>query len=168
MKPYILTLSVIMAFLSAPAWATYTVAKVVDGDTVDVSDGTVKFRIRIAGMDAPEHDQAFGQNAKAELIDLVGGKEITIKPIGEGIDRYGRSLGQIFVGGQDVSLLMIQKGFAYYYRPTCEDYPLGAKKFNYDPRAYVSAEATAKQSKLNLWSVDRGELPCAFRKSHKW
>ena len=157
------------AFAHADNWNAhhYTVTRIVDGDTVEATDGNIKFKIRIAGMDAPEHDQDFGKVAKQNLSDLVLSKQIQLKPVGNGIDIYGRSLGQIFVDGKDVSVTMIQKGLATYYRPTCEDFPVASNKYNYDPRVYVDAEAKARKDKLAIWSSDKFELPCKFRHEKK-
>ncbi len=85
----------------------YRVFHVVDGDTFDATDGQIKFRVRVAGMDAPESKQAFGQLATTELKNLIEGKEITIQSIGRGFDRYNRILGQIFFEGKDISLFMM-------------------------------------------------------------
>ena len=172
MKNLIITLSVIMsfsAFAHADDWQShhYTVTRVVDGDTAEATDGNIKFKVRFAGMDAPEHDQDFGNAAKQKLSDLILNKQIEIKPVGNGIDIYGRSLGQVFTSGKDVSLTMIQSGLAIYYRPTCEDFPAASNKYNYDPRIYVDAEAKARKDKLAIWSSDKFELPCKFRHEKK-
>lgn len=157
--------SPIQAETTSTNWKSfkYTVIRVVDGDTVEATDGNIKFKVRIAGMDAPEHDQDFGKVAKSAISDLILNKQITLQPIAGGLDRYGRTLGQVFVNGNDVSLTMIQKGMATYYRPTCEDFPAASTKYNYDPRSYVEAEGQAKKSKLYIWSVKDFELPCAHR-----
>lgn len=145
---------------------SYFLVKVVDGDTIVATDGNIRFKLRIAGMDAPEHDQAYGKAAKTILEKLLSNKPLQIKPVGGGIDIYGRSLGQVSIGGIDVSIVMIKMGYATYYRPKCQDYPTNADLYNYDPRAYVEAEAVAKNKKLNIWSSKYTELPCQYRKNN--
>ena len=52
-----------------------TVVKIADGDTITVLDSDkVQHRVRIAGIDAPEKRQAFG-NASREAAWRVGGAE---------------------------------------------------------------------------------------------
>ena len=42
-----------------------------DGDTVHVRLQSGMIRVRLHGIDAPEHDQAYGKAAKRELSQLV-------------------------------------------------------------------------------------------------
>ena len=69
---------IVIAFLlalSAAASAAELTGKVVgvsDGDTVTVLDGAhEQHRIRLAGIDAPEKRQPYGERAKQYLSDLV-------------------------------------------------------------------------------------------------
>ena len=81
-------------------------ARVVDGDTVEVS--TVK--IRLNGIDAPESDQlclngkgehwACGIEARDRLLERTNGKLWTCR--GDDLDRYGRTLATCFVDGEDI------------------------------------------------------------------
>lgn len=168
---YIIQTIVLLLLLVGPtsghasSWQnfSYDVVKVIDGDTLVLTDGHIKFKLRIAGLDAPEKAQAFGKRATYELKSLVENKKIQIKTIGNGLDRYSRVLGQAYVEGKDISLMMIERGLATYYRPSCQDYPANKKKYNYDPRSYVDAEKTAKKKKLNIWSASF-QLPCEFRR----
>lgn len=157
-----------LAMLNAAENGPYRVVHVVDGDTFDATDGHITFRVRIAAMDAPESHQRYGKWATGELTRLIDGKEITIHPVGRGLDRYNRVLGQVFVSGQDVSLVMIDGGFATYYRPHCRDFPEDKSLYQYDPRPYVEAEEKARSKHLVIWSDQDTELPCRFRKEHPW
>ena len=68
------------------------VIKVADGDTITiVDDRDFKYRIRLAGIDAPEKDQPYGKESTKNLKWLVYGKGVTVKY--SKYDRYGlRSL----------------------------------------------------------------------------
>lgn len=149
----------------AAAWEKYrySVVRVIDGDTFVATDGNVQFKVRIAGMDAPERKQAYGQSATAALSALLTGNAVTIKTVGNGTDSYGRVLGIVFVKERDVALELIRQGLATYYRPRCRDYPADKKSYNYDPRTYVEAETQARVSGVNFWSVSPVALPCRFR-----
>ena len=108
---------------------TGTVARVVDGDTVDVRvDGKVE-RIRIIGLDTPETVdprkavQCFGREASARAKELLPlGTAVTLEsdPTQDARDRYGRMLAHVFIhldAETDVSfaLQMIAEGFAHHY-----------------------------------------------------
>ena len=72
------------------------VVKVADGDTVTiVDDSCEKHRIRLAGRDAPEKDQPYGDISTQGLIELVSGKTVTIEY--EKRDRYKRIVGKVLV-----------------------------------------------------------------------
>lgn len=142
----------------------YSVVRITDGDTFVATDGNIQFKVRIAGMDAPEKAQSYGKVAKSALSTLISGKRVTIKTVGNGMDQYGRVLGIVFVEGKDIAENLIQQGLATYYRPRCADYPADKDKYNYDPRVYVQAETQARAKKLNFWSGSNMLLPCAFRR----
>ena len=144
----------------------YKVTRVSDGDTFDATDGNIVFRVRIAGIDAPEKKQAFGQMATSRLKELILDKNIEIVRVGSGHDAFNRVLGQVVVDGKDIGIEMISQGLATYYRPGCVDYPLNKKKYDYDPRAYVDAETVARSGNINFWSGNT-ELPCQYRKENK-
>lgn len=81
------------SLISAPAFADILVGKVVavsDGDTVTVlTENHVQVKIRIAGIDAPEKGQAFGQVAKSSMSDCAFGKQAQVE--WKKLDRYGVS-----------------------------------------------------------------------------
>jgi len=55
------------------------VVGVSDGDTITVLDSTkTQHKIRLAGIDAPESKQAFGQASKKHLSDLVFDRVVTL------------------------------------------------------------------------------------------
>jgi endonuclease YncB( thermonuclease family) len=88
-----------------------------DGDTLKVLvAGQELLRVRIAFCDAPEKRQAFGTRAKQAMSELAFGKEIELRK--HAIDRYGRTVAQVFVDGKDVGLEMLRQGFAWVYDPT--------------------------------------------------
>ena len=89
---------------------------VVDADDVSVNGE----KIRLAGIDAPESDQeairwdgtAYGQGevVKRMLCKKIGGKIVDVRI--EGIDKYGRKVGTVFLDGQDINRRMVRKGLA--------------------------------------------------------
>ena len=108
--------------------------RVVDGDTIDVTidlgfDLFKKERVRVAGVDTPEkrtrdlEEKELGKDAtywmEKHLEDAVAGEEdliIRTELVG-GMGKYGRLLGWLYVGDQELSLneLMIEQGYAWPY-----------------------------------------------------
>lgn len=128
-----------------------------DGDTITVLDNKKQqHRIRIAGIDAPESGQAFGQKAKNYLSDLVFEKIVTV--IGKKTDRYGRLVAQVFVEGRDVGYSMTWAGFAWHYK----EYENEQSK--QDRKLYDEAEKFARFAKANIWSEPKPVPPWEFRK----
>src|SRR5512139_3692217 len=73
-----------------------TVAHVADGDTITVIDSDkVQHRVRIAGIDAPEKGQPFGNASKKRMSELVSRKVVRVEF--QKRDRYGRIVGKVWV-----------------------------------------------------------------------
>ena len=108
--------------------------RVVDGDTIDVTidlgfDLYKKERVRVAGIDTPEkrtrdlEEKALGIDAtnylKEKLEDTIAGdEELTIRTeLKGGMGKYGRLLGWLYIGEDDVSIneVMITEGYAWAY-----------------------------------------------------
>ena len=108
--------------------------KVLDGDTIDVTidlgfDLYKKERVRVAGVDTPEkrtrnlEEKALGIDAtnwlKKELEDVLAGDDelIVRTELHGGVGKYGRLLGWLYVGDEQLSLneQMIEQGYAWEY-----------------------------------------------------
>ena len=100
------------------------VVKVVDGDTITVLDTNKdQHRVRIAGIDAPEKGQPFGNASRKQLGELVARKDVRVEF--DKHDRYGRIVGKVLVTPPDcptcgktldVGLAQITTGMAWGYR----------------------------------------------------
>ena len=73
-----------------------------------------QYIIRLQGIDAPEHHQAFGTKSKEHLSELVAGKTVEVDY--SKYDRYGRVLGIVMVNGEDVNLEQVEAGMAWHYK----------------------------------------------------
>ena len=121
------------------------IVKVLDGDTIDVIidlgfDLYKKERVRIAGVDTPEkrtrnlEEKALGIDAtnwlKKELEDVLAGDDelIVRTELHGGTGKYGRLLGWLYVGDEQVSLneQMITQGYAHAYDGGTKDMNLEA------------------------------------------
>lgn len=112
-----LLLLVLMALVCTVNAETITgrVVSVADGDTITVLDGDkVQHKIRLAGIDAPEKKQAFGNRSKESLSAMAFDKTVDVETGKR--DRYGRQIGKVLVNGQDVNLVQVERGMAWFYR----------------------------------------------------
>ena len=108
--------------------------RVVDGDTIDVTidlgfELYKKERVRVAGVDTPEkrtrnlEEKALGIDAtnwlKKQLEDTINGDdELIIRTeLKGGGGKYGRLLGWLYIGDEEVSIneQMIDEGYAWSY-----------------------------------------------------
>jgi len=86
-----------------PISYTARVTGVHDGDTVRVTDAHgAKRRIRLAYIDAPETDQAYGLASRDRLRGLILGKTVQVRVTDT--DQYGREVAYLFSDGLDVNL----------------------------------------------------------------
>lgn len=136
------------------------VVGVADGDTITVLDNTkTQYKIRLAGIDAPEKSQPFGNVSKKSLSDLVYGKPVTIDYTKQ--DRYGRLVGKVLHEGNDINYVQIQRGLAWFYRKYKSELSVA------DQSAYQRAEEASQNQRLGLWTDTQPIAPWDYRKSKR-
>ena len=127
------------------------VVKIADGDTLTLlTSSNEKIKVRLAGIDTPERKQPFGGEAKQALSKLVFQKKALIEV--ETKDRYGRTVGIVFVDGQNINYELVKQGMAWVYR-----------KYTNDEILY-ELEAQAKTKKTGLWADAKPIAPWSWRK----
>ena len=141
---------VVGAFLigGAPtAYAASNVSKVVDGDTITMSNGE---KVRLLQIDTPElaSRECYADQARIALVKLLsqsGKVTLTTDPNLDKVDRYGRSLRYVFIGKTNVNLKLVEIGAAapYFYRSEKGVYAVQILK----------AAQTAQKLGLGLWSA---------------
>ena len=90
------------------------VTGITDGDTLTLLDEQKQqHKIRVIGIDAPEKVQPFGAKSQANLGQMAFNKQVTADCPKR--DRYGRELCKVFVDGQDIGLLQIADGMAWWF-----------------------------------------------------
>lgn len=156
-------LALLSTLSAAPSWADTLVGTVVgvsDGDTVTVLvDGHREVHVRIAGIDAPEKRQPFGQAAKKLMSDCSFGKPASIE--WKKLDRYGRTVGKLTVAGTDCGLQQIEAGLAWHYKA------YEREQTPDDRLAYGTAEKAARTAGKGLWSDAAPQPPWEFRRLAK-
>ena len=133
------------------AWVSW----VMDGDTVLlVPEGEHEpIRLRIQGIDAPESCQSGGERARDALIALVHRRKLRVELRGQ--DSYGRHLGQLWLGEQDVAAEMARSGWAWAY-----SYRTGRGP-------YAGLQREAQQDKRGLFAARETAMsPALFRQFH--
>ena len=145
-----LWLFVLLVILAGPLVAAEYVGKVVaisDGDTLTllVPDGASfkQVKVRLGEIDTPESRQPYGNRARQALSDLAFNQQARV--VVQDTDRYGRTVGRVFVGGVDVNAEMIRQGAAWVYRQYLKDQSL------------LALEQQAKAAKRGLWGLPETE-----------
>ena len=127
---------------------------VADGDTITVLAGVEPRRVRLAGIDAPEKGQPFGQRAKQAVSRLVFGR--TVRVVVRGQDRYGRTLGEVRLPGRaSLNERLVEEGWAWHYFRYSKDQLLAER------------EAAARRSRRGLWVDPRAVPPWEFRMANR-
>ena len=138
----------IVSFLITPCLAsdTFTVTRVVDGDTLLLSNGE---RVRLIGVDTPEtvHPtkpvQYFGKEASAFTKKEIEGQTIRLEYDQQRQDKYGRTLAYVYRSSDDFFLNaeIIKQGYGHAYTR----FPF---KYLDEFRSY---EKEAREQRRGLW-----------------
>ncbi len=154
---FILLLLFLLPSISLSTTVTGKVVKVADGDTITILDSSKRqHKIRLYGIDTPEKSQAYGKKAKQFTANLVAGKAVEVKVYDT--DRYGRSVGVVFVDGTNVNREIIKNGFAWQYQRYCK------KSFCDD---WLKLERQARSNGVGLWSDTNPVAPWNWRKAKR-
>lgn len=167
---YLLAATLALASLSVYADFTGKVVGVADGDTITVLRDNEQVKIRLAGIDAPEKAQAFGNVAKQRMSDMVFGKEVRIDDRKK--DKYGRTIGRVWVAPAecqasdcpktlDAGMALLTMGLAWHYKKYEKEQP------EEERGQYSFAEVEARGKKVGLWSDAEPVPPWEWRHSKK-
>ena len=169
MRLFSVALLVALTCLTQAATIDGRAINVADGDSITILDADRKqHRIRIAGIDAPEKAQPFGDRSRQGMVRMVASKEVTANC--DKTDRYGRQICKVWVQPADcptcsktldVGHAQILAGLAWWYRQY-------AKEQTPDDRGrYESAEQEARLRRIGLWRDDSPVAPWEWRRTPK-
>lgn len=134
------------------------VVAIADGDTLTARCGEPgayeQVKVRIAGIDAPEKSQQFGQRSRQALADLCHQEEATIKPSAR--DRYGRTLADVQCKGRDAGVAQVSTGMAWVFDRYSEGYE----------HLYLMQDA-AKGAHQGLWTDLAPVAPWDWREQRR-
>lgn len=119
------------------------VINVTDGDTIKVklSDGR-EDKVRYIGINTPEMDQPFGEEARSANQALVAGREVRLVRDVRERDRYSRLLRYVYVDGLFVNAELVRMGYAQ-----AATYPPDVAFSDY----LVSLQHEAEAAGIGLW-----------------
>ena len=147
--------SLVFCFNQAYGRTIFGKAKIIDGDTIHISD----YKIRLHAIDAPEINQkclkedkkwSCGLESTRFLKNLIGNNQIKCDTNGQ--DRYNRYIGVCYKDKLDLNREMVINGWAIAYRYYSAD--------------YIKEEEFAKLKKVGIW-IGEFEEPYLFRKKSK-
>jgi len=134
-----------------------TVTGIADGDTLHVLDANKReYKVRMQGIDAPEHSQAFGEASRRTLKQLAHRQKVQVE--WRKRDQYGRLLGKVLLtGNRDANLYQLANGMAWWNRKYAYE------QASADAARYRDAEYVAREKRLGLWSQKNPIPPWRWR-----
>jgi endonuclease YncB( thermonuclease family) len=126
----------LLLLTTLPAWAetlTGRVVAIADGDTLTLLTSDLRARQALA-------DMAFQKPARVEVQDT---------------DRYGRTVGRVYVGRVDVNAELVRQGWAWVYA-----------RYNRDA-SLPGLEAEARAARRGLWAEPRPVPPWDWRRQSR-
>ncbi len=119
----------------------FRVLRVIDGDTLELDSGV---RLRLKGINTPERSMDFYEQAKL-FLEKIENRNVKIENYG--VDKYGRVLAYIFIGGKNVNKEILENGLGTLYYYEKDEY---FKEFE-------NAEKFARDNQLGLWKKSSSE-----------
>ena len=138
----------------------YHVIEVIDGDTIKI-DGNMK--VRLIGIDAPESNECYYEEARDELIRLVQGEYVRLEKDIDSVDGLGRLLRYVYLPSENlaeddifVNSHLLRQGYAQTL-----SFPPN-KRYN---MLFVKAREQALIQRKGLWSDECDSLS-EFEQEH--
>jgi endonuclease YncB( thermonuclease family) len=160
----------LLSFSAGAATVEGRVVRVTDGDTIVVLDQAKRqHKIRLAGIDAPESMQPYGQASRKHLARLVADKEVMVE--WNKHDKYGRIVGKVMVASPDACpdarsecpktldacLAQITSGLAWHFKR------YESEQSEEDRHGYAFAEKEVRAKRAGLWKEPNPIPPWEWR-----
>lgn len=141
----------------------FKVVKVYDGDSILVQGLDLTLKIRMVGIDAPETGgrykpgQPYSRKSHQYLSRQIANRSVTLKTYGLG--GYNRILAEVFAGGTNINLKMVEMGLAEMYQ--------GSLPKHFDAAPYLATQERAKKNRVGMWTQGaRYKSPRQWRKEN--
>ena len=128
------------------------VITVLDGDTLQVLRSGHPVKIRLAGIDAPESAQEYGDLSRQSLAQLVLHKPVHIHTLA--VDDYGRLVAEVTLDGLNINHEQVRRGMAWAY------------SFFHNDKTVNALEQAARAAKRGLWAQANPIVPNQWRHAH--
>jgi micrococcal nuclease len=139
---------------SAQAQKTYTVTRVIDGDTIEVTRDNKTDKVRYIGVDTPETvdphrpDGCFGKEASDENKKILTGHEVILEKDVSETDKFGRLLRYVYLKLDDGSFLFVNDYMAREGFAKASTFPPDVKFAS----RFSEAQSEAQKAQIGLWS----------------
>ncbi|MCE1160887.1 MAG: thermonuclease family protein [Burkholderiales bacterium] len=144
---------ILLALVSCAVHAQPRVVGITDGDTLTVlNDDKTTIKVRLSAIDAPEMRQPFGMQSKKALSDICFNKPVRLEVVD--IDRYGRTVADVYCSGVNAGRTMVAIGMAWVY----DKY---AKAVKY--QSYYADQSQAQRLRIGLWREPNQTPPWEWR-----
>jgi micrococcal nuclease len=126
------------------------VTRVVDGDTLIARVGAEDVRVRLIGIDTPETVapnqpvECYGPPASAFTRRRLEGRDVELEFDVERLDRYGRTLAYVWLGGELFNETLVREGYA-----VITTFPPDVRYVD----RFVAAQRAAREQHLGLWGA---------------
>lgn len=121
------------------------IVSVSDGDTLSAVVNGIPEKIRLVGIDCPEHDQPFAKEATQLAKQLALEKALAITEMGR--DKWHRLLGRL------LNRELVREGACWWYR-----------KYAPGDSMLEELEKVARETKKGLWADPQPVPPWEWRK----
>lgn len=129
------------------------VTYITDGDTFECTLNGNEVTIRLYGIDCPESDQSYGNEAEQWLRNAIAGKTVSIERIEEGY--YGRTIAIVEHNGRNINGALVKNGLAWVSDRYCKKEFLCNRWRNYQEQA--------RKNNVGLWSQTNPVPPWNYR-----
>ncbi len=131
---------------SVPDGDEARVVYVIDGDTIDVEVNGEEYRLRYIGVDTPERDEPYYDEATAANRSLVEDQTVILVKDVSDTDQYGRLLRYVYLpDGTFVNALMIADGYGRVV-----SFPPDVAYLE----AFTELQTDARENQRGLWSLN--------------
>ena len=149
--------AVLYLILPCPAWAwTGRVVEVAAGEKITVLRNGKRVEVSLCGIDCPEEDQPFSNQATQFTSKMVSGKVVEVHRMDT--DKQGRTVALVSVDKSLLNEELVKAGLAWVYNRHCHEMICETWK-HYQLRAKID--------KRGLWSEPEPISPWKYRRKKK-
>ena len=149
------SIALLITLLSSVSGQTLNcrLVRVIDGDTYELMTQVGKeLTVRLDGIDAPERAQPYGREATETARAYLQEKDLRLDI--EGKDRYGRTIGTVYVGETSLGELLVGNGYAWWY-----------ERYAPDKTNLKLLQRQARDASRGLWAQEAPIAPWEWRRN---